>query len=229
MIILIGGEKGGTGKTTLIANLAALRMQAGHDVLLVDTDLQGSASYWAQVRDESGIMPRVACVQKCGKGLQSTIRDLAKRYEDILIDAGGRDSVELRAALVVATKAYIPVQASQFDIWTLDHMDELVATAQDFNPDLRAFVIIARASPHPLVAEATEARTILADYAHLGVAVTVVRDRIAYRRSGREGRAVSELSSLDRKAMAEMSSLYEEVYEEVFDDAAIVSASARDS
>ena len=38
MIILIGGEKGGTGKTTIATNLAALRAMAGRDVLLVDTD-----------------------------------------------------------------------------------------------------------------------------------------------------------------------------------------------
>ena len=46
MIVLIGGEKGGTGKTTIATNLAALRAMAGRDVLLVDTDPQGSASYW---------------------------------------------------------------------------------------------------------------------------------------------------------------------------------------
>ena len=39
MIILIGGEKGGTGKTTLATNLAAQRTLTGHDVLLIDADL----------------------------------------------------------------------------------------------------------------------------------------------------------------------------------------------
>ena len=57
-IILIGGEKGGTGKTTLAVNIAAARARDGHDVLLVDTDPQGSASYWAAAREEAGIEPR---------------------------------------------------------------------------------------------------------------------------------------------------------------------------
>ena len=52
MIVLIGIEKGGTGKTTLATNLAALRVSKGYEVLLVDTDKQNSANFWAACRDE---------------------------------------------------------------------------------------------------------------------------------------------------------------------------------
>ena len=137
MIVLVGGEKGGTGKTTLATNLSAVRAWEGRDVLLVDTDVQGSASFWAASRDErGGKVPRVACIQKFGKGLQTELTDLAGRYDDVIVDAGGRDSVELRAGLVVAEKAFVPIQASQFDIWTLERMDKLVAQGQGFNPSL---------------------------------------------------------------------------------------------
>ena len=114
--------------------------------------------------------PRVACIQKFGKGLQTEVRDLARRYQDLIIDAGGRDSVELRSALVVAERVYIPIQPSQFDIWTLGRMDDLVKTAQGFNPDLRAWVVISRASTNPSVSEVTEARSLLADFEHLSLA-----------------------------------------------------------
>ena len=80
MIVLIGGEKGGTGKTTLATNLAAMRALAGRDVLMIDTDPQGSANYWAQSRDEENITPRVACIQKFGKGLPKEVQDLAHRW-----------------------------------------------------------------------------------------------------------------------------------------------------
>ena len=36
MLVLVGGEKGGVGKTTLALNLAAMRARAGKDVLFVD-------------------------------------------------------------------------------------------------------------------------------------------------------------------------------------------------
>ncbi len=212
MILLLGGEKGGTGKTTLATNLAALRKGHGHDVLLVDTDPQGSASAWTQSRDEAGVLPGVPCVQKFGKGLQAAVRDLAARYEDLIIDAGGRDSIELRAALVVADQVFIPIQAAQFDLWTLDRMDELVGTAQGFNPDLQAWVLISRASPNPAVNEASDALALLTDFQHLHGSRTVIHDRIAYRHAAREGRAVSELAKPDAKAIIEIHQLYEEIY-----------------
>ena len=207
-IILIGGEKGGTGKTTL----AALRALQGRDVLLIDTDIQASASYWAQSRDEGQVQPRVACIQKFGKGLQTEVRDLAKRYQDLIIDAGGRDSLELRAALVVAERVYIPIQPSQFDIWTLGRMDDLVKTAQGFNPELQAWVVISRASTNPSVNEVAEARNLLADFEHVQLSSAVIRDRIAYRKAARDGLSVEELKPTDPKAGEEMRALFQEVF-----------------
>ena len=211
MVLLIGGEKGGTGKTTIATNLAALRALAGHDVLLVDADSQGSANYWASSRDEAGIKPRVACIQKFGRGLQEEVQDLDGRYQDVIIDAGGRDSVELRAAMVVAHKAFVPIQASQFDIWTLGRMNDLVVTAQGFNPGLRAWVVINRGSTNPSVTEIDEAREILGDFEHLGLATSVIRDRIAYRKATRDGISVAEMKA-DPKAINEMDALYTEVF-----------------
>ncbi len=211
-IILIGGETGGTGKTTLAVNLAALRALQGRDVLLIDTDIQASASYWAQSRDEAGTQPRVACIQKFGKGLQTEVRDLAKRYQDLIIDAGGRDSLELRAALVIAERVYIPIQPSQFDIWTLGRMDDLVKTAQGFNPELQARVIISRASTNPSVNEVAEARNLLADFEHVQLSSVVIRDRIAYRKAARDGLSVEELKPADPKAVEEIQALFQEVF-----------------
>lgn len=212
MIILIGGEKGGTGKTTLATNLAAMRALSGRDVLMIDTDPQGSANYWAQSRDEESIIPRVACVQKFGKGLPTEVKDLANRYEDIIIDAGGRDSIELRSALVVTEKVYIPIQPSQFDIWTLNQMDELVETAKSFNPDLQAKVIISRSSTNPSVHESDDTGKLLADFSNLDLADVIIRDRIAYRKAAKDGLAITELKPKDLKAVEEMETLYKEVF-----------------
>jgi len=212
MIALFGGEKGGTGKTTLATNLAAMRAKAGRDVLLIDTDPQGSASYWTQCRDEEKIEPRVACVQKFGKGLQAEVRDLANRYQDIIIDAGGRESTELRAGIVVADRVFVPIQPSQFDVWTLGRMDDMVKTAQGFNPNINAWVVLSRSSPNPAVTETAEVQGMLVDFPNLKLARSTVRDRIAFRKAARSGRSVAELDPQDPKASDEIRSLYEEVF-----------------
>lgn len=212
MIILIGGEKGGTGKTTLATNLIAQHITNNNDTLLIDTDKQGSASTWTQSRDEEGHTPRIPCIQKFGKSLTQEIQDLKTRYQDIIIDAGGRDSIELRASLVIADKIYIPVQASQYDVWTLDQMNELVNSAQALNPALKAYVIINRASTNHNVKEAEEAATFLTDYENLIFSNIVIRDRIAFRKSAGEGQAVFEFTPKDKKAIEELDNLYNHIF-----------------
>lgn len=214
MILLIGGEKGGTGKTTIATNLAAMRARAGRDVLLVDTDIQGSASFWVQTRDEASVEPRVANVQKFGKNLANELSDLAKRYQDIVIDAGGRDSAELRASLVRADLAVIPVQASQFDLWTLDRMDEMVKLAKSYNQGLRVKILISRASTNPGVTEANNAAELVEEFDTFALANTIIRDRIAFRRAAAEGKGVTEMYDPEtEKAAWEINKLYKEIYQ----------------
>lgn len=213
-IILIGCEKGGTGKTTIAVNLAVMRAQAGRDVLLLDTDQQGNASFWVQIRDENQVLPRIACVSKFGQGIRHEVRDLATRYDDIMIDAGGRDSVELRSAMVIAERIYIPSKPSQFDLWTLTRMSQLVDQALAINENLKASIVISCASSNPLISEASEAQELIADLGnkHIELAKSVIRDRIVYRKAARMGLGVTEFEPNDVKAIQEMRSLYEEIY-----------------
>ena len=212
MIVLIGGEKGGVGKTTLAVNLAAMRARAERDVLLVDADKQASANLWASIREEEGVIPPVRCVQKRGKGLSADVRDLAGRYEDVMIDAGGQDSVELRAALTIAHLAIFPIQPSLFDAATLETLASLVTQAQGFNPGLVVGIVINRASTNPRVKEAEEAKELIGEYSNLHLMNVLIRDRIAFRRSARNGLCVLELIEHDKAAEKELADLYQEVY-----------------
>lgn len=215
-IILLGGEKGGTGKSTLATNMAVMRAMAGADVLLLDTDKQATSSTWATIREEEEAMPRIFSVQKFGKGIPAQVQDLQGRYTDIIIDAGGRDNPELRYALAVAEKAFIPVLPSDFDAWTIRDMDRLVELAKSFNPNLEAYIVISRASTHPQSKEAEDTRRDIQaeELEHLTLADTVIYERVAYRKAARNGRVIVELANKDRdeKALAEIEALYKEVF-----------------
>ena len=214
MRVLIGGEKGGTGKTTVATNIAAIRAINNHDVLLVDTDKQGSASSWSDMRDIKSNRIRVPNIQKFGSNLTQDITDLQSRYEDIVIDAGGRDSIELRASMTIADRMFVPVQASQFDIWTLSIMNDLSAQAKGFNINLFPKILINRASTNPSIKEVNEAREIFGDFNSLSLAKSILKERIAYRKAAKSGLSVIELEPYDKKSINEITLLYEEIFDE---------------
>lgn len=211
MIILCGGEKGGAAKTTIATNVASILANMGRDVLLVDTDPQGSASDWASTRAGQEGVARVGAVQKFGKGLISEVKDLASRYDDVILDAGGRDSAELRASLAVADVAVLPFQPSHFDLWTVNRAAELIETARGFNPELVVIAVISRASTHAVANDTTDAKELLADYPTMILANAVLRDRVAFRRAAGLGLGVVE-SKLDEKASHEMQQLFDQVW-----------------
>jgi chromosome partitioning protein len=213
MIILIGGEKGGPGKTTIATNLAAIRTAELEDVLLVDTDKQPTASYWCSLREDKSITPRVSSIQKYDKAVRTEILELKKKYTDIIIDAGGRDSPELRGALLVCDKAIFPLRPSQFDLWTLGRLNLLVETASEINEDLKAFVVINQASPNPAVKEAKEMKEFLDEFPNIKLLKTAICERISFRRSALHGMAVTEYTPEDLKACEEMNNLYREIFE----------------
>jgi chromosome partitioning protein len=212
MIVLIAGGKGGAGKTTAAVNLAAMRAAIGRSVLLIDTDPQGSSASWGQVRSmlESNVV-RVTCVRLIGKSLGFDVKDLAKKFDDIVIDAGGRDSVEMRAALVVADRAYLPMQASSVDLWTLEMMNDLVQTARGFNPDLSAVVYISRAPTAHTSHDIDDARLLVNEYPGISLSQAILSERVAFKRAIGAGLSVIEYGE-DAKASDEMKFLYKEVY-----------------
>src|SRR3954453_8337587 len=107
MIVLIAQTKGGVGKSTLAINLAIERSRAGRDVLLVDADEQGTAMDFTALRTEALGSPGYTAVSLAGPAVRTQVLQLQPKYEDIIIDAGGRDTTGLRAGLTVADVAIV--------------------------------------------------------------------------------------------------------------------------
>jgi chromosome partitioning protein len=213
MIILVGGEKGGTGKTTIATNLALMRMQRDGEVLLVDADPQPTATTWCSFRDHNNHLPRILSVQKTGKSTASDIKSLADKYKNIVIDTGGRDTVEMRAGLLISDIAIIPLRPSQFDLWTLSKFNLLVGEVKSVNPRLRVMIFLNQIKPNPAMKEAEQAREFFnaSEFENLTLADSVIYDRIVFSRAAREGKTVHELQ-VDPKSENELEALYKEVF-----------------
>ena len=212
MIILFGGEKGGTGKTTIAVQMAVNRALQGRDVLLVDADKQASAQQWAATRSEDSHDPRISCVAIYGRTLTAEIQALAGKYDDIVIDTRGADAMELRAGMLVADVLVTPSQPSQFDIFTLSKMDRLVEDARGFNDKLRAVILVNMAPTNPNMTDESEMREYLADLPNYRLLATTVKSRKIYRTCARDGMAVLEYDRPDPKAAEEMRQLTAEVW-----------------
>jgi chromosome partitioning protein len=210
MILLLGGEKGGTGKSTMAVNLGVWLAREGADVVLIDTDPQRTASHFIDRRNALDGIPVVHCAEKHGN-VFDTVRDLAKRYEQVIVDAGGRDSEELRTALVAANVVYCPLKASQPDLETSVHMNELVKLARGMNPNLQARLVISMGPTNPVIHEAQEAQELLEDLTEFKLSEVVIRDRKVYRDAMAEGRGVIEMSN--EKAAGEIEALAKEIYQ----------------
>ena len=111
MIILIGGEKGGPGKTTIATNLAAMRTRKF-------SRLTSNGYRQAAYGGVTGALYEKTIKLNLGSlAYKNLIRLFAQRqlalktkYEDINIDAGGRDSPELRSGPARCRKSHFPTK-----------------------------------------------------------------------------------------------------------------------
>ncbi|RME25342.1 MAG: chromosome partitioning protein, partial [Candidatus Zixiibacteriota bacterium] len=197
MIVLFGGQKGGTGKSTLVMNLAIERARDGRDVLVVDTDKQATASKFAAVRTAREVAPHIPCVQIFGKDLWKELQHHAERYDDLIVDTRGTDGVELRSAMVVADMFVSPVQPAQADLDTLERVQSIVNEVAAVNPELDSRIVFTRVPTNWVSTDFQDAKAFCADYSEFHICATGIRERVAFKRTHTYGTSVTEAETRD--------------------------------
>lgn len=199
MIILIGSQKGGCGKSTLATSLAAMLAGIGSDVVLVDADKQSTASTWAADREAvEGLLP-VACIQKYGN-IRQTLLDLDRRYSHVVVDCAGHDSAELRSAISAADVMLSPFRPSQPDLDTAPRLVGIIDEMQGTNDALKVYAVLTMCPSNPTVTEIQDAQTYLAKVSGLQVIEPCIYDRKVYRDAICEGKGVTEMTNDKAKA-----------------------------
>ena len=212
MILVIGGTKGGSGKTLLATHLAVLRSTPGHDVLLIDADEQGSAMDFTRQRQQrlkDG--PGYTAIQTREADVAVQVRQMTGKYDDIIIDVGGRDTASQHAALAVAEVLLIPFSPTSVDLWTADTVVALLKDAKPFNPNIRAFAVLNKAFSRGN--DNIEAAGILREYPeHWAYLADAIGNRKAFSNAFGGGYAVTEYQPKDPKAIGEITHLYRHLF-----------------
>ena len=213
MIVTVGNTKGGVGKTTVALNLAIARTRIGRDVWLVDGDRQGTAQAAIALRAETARVPAIACATyPNGSTLRSQILHQSARFDDTIIDAGGRDSTALRAALILSDVLLVPFQPRSYDVWALDDMAALVEEARTMRDGLRVLAVLNCADPGDRSRDNSEAAAAVDDLPQFEYLPTPLRRRKSFANAAGAGLSVLEIVPPDKKAINELTALVRMVF-----------------
>ncbi len=210
MMILVGGEKGGSGKSCLAQNLAVYFAKKEEAiVLMVDCDPQRTTSDWIQARNTDPTLPAINCIQLYGK-IRNDLLSLNQHYDYVIVDCGGQDNLALRAAMSVADHVIIPLRPKRRDLKTVPHMEDMLSTCKMVNPKMLASFVITQCPSLPNQASRIlEAKEVCSSYG-INVLNAVTFNRNVYDDSEEKGSSVIEIEP-DGKAAAEMISIAEEL------------------
>lgn len=209
MILVLAGQKGGTGKTTLATNLAGMLATDRRRVLLIDADPQGSASEWAALRPEdlprldfgaAGILP--------GEIRRACESELGEQADVIVIDTRGMISESVREAVRLSDLLLVPVLPSLPDVRSTEVFYDHVLADVARHRELRGAVVLNAMQRG--VALSKEAEDYLRNETELPVLSAVVHQYVAFRRAIGLGQTVCEYEPKGRAA-ADMHSFLEAI------------------
>ena len=130
-VLTLVTQKGGSGKSTLVANLAVAAGQDKERVFILETDRQGTLSRWIDRRsDDTPAFDRVTNERDLEKAL--AILE-AQKFSLVIVDTAGADSPLVTAAIRAATVCLVPTRPTPADLEaTQPTLEAIQATRRRF-------------------------------------------------------------------------------------------------
>ena len=204
MIITVGGQKGGTGKSTISAELAIYLSSQG-TTLLVDSDEQGTITEFTNIRNEQNGSTEFTAIQLTDKSISSQIPKFKNMYDYIVIDAGGFDSLSQRHAIGISDKYLAVFNPESLVLWTTDSLEMIIEQASAINPKIKCFSCLNKGWPSGQDNE--DSAQYLKESSILNYLPHVIVRRKAFCDATGNGLTVKERKPTDKKAIEEMNNL----------------------
>ena len=209
MIVVIGGIKGGTGKSSLLSHLATLAARESR-VLIIDADSQGSMTSWSDARNaiKDVAYNQITTISMRGANIGTEVLKISQHYDYVFLDTDGQDGGTQRASLLVADLFITPFAPMPQDIWTADLVANVVKGARSINSNLCAVALLNKCDGRgqKQIAEAREALSEFADAFMLLPFVIGDRKDIGF--CFADGLGIAETKKPNKKAIDEVSQLW---------------------
>lgn len=213
MVITIGAEKGGVSKTRLATHIAALAACQGIDVVLLDTDKQGSAMSWSRIRNEEGVTPSIP-VLSLPPNPARELANLSGKYTLVVVDIGAQNYRTMLECAQLSDLVLVPCGPDQQEVESTLSVFEALRDigARHEKGAIPAHVVLTRVSTKENAKATSDLREFLTSEG-ISVCKSQIAQREAWRATGKSGRALHELKGSERstKAIEEMQALYDEI------------------
>ena len=207
MIIAIVNQHASADRSIVARNLAVLRARSGRKVCLAMTGLWHGGYLWGEARSAARIRPWLDVRSLGTRGVADKLAGLRRLFNDIVVDAGARDTEECRCVLAAARVIVVPVRGGEIDLAGQYTLARRLNAARTVNPEVRIlFVAVCTAEPR-------KDASLLAHVQRVGTArLAPVRLHEPGTCEYGEGRCVCDAETCDPELAQEMHSLYREVY-----------------
>ena len=206
MITVIANLKGGSGKSTVVFNLALWLREHKQQIITFDLDPQGTLSDVADVREDEGMEPII---------VHTDVNYLSEfKNQDILIDVGASNMQDMKQAIMLADRIIIPVSPSQPDLWATQRFLKIVNDIISDNDPIELIAFVNRADTNKLVRESDETEEALNSLSNIKVLPHRLCQRTMFRRTLSEGMSINEIAPNTKSAL-EFNALASALYAEL--------------